>query len=1047
MSYRSNQKFLKETRAIKGSAVSSNFKLNQKADVLEKKVKDIKAKKVKEITRLRKDILKAENKDIETVSKIKLGKYLTFKDFLKQVRTKAKLRPVVKYGDKYYTLTRKNINTILKSFKDKEDNDIFTNEVAVTKGKESDGDVTIAFTGSGIIDEIELSYVKKGTFKKGGAFFPYTHNTKLDLRRYQIYNGEEDRDYTDNCLIHAFKMWGELEDHELDKIKMKCINDHFPMSKIPELCKEANIGIIIKRLQNDGKIRYVKTNESAERVITINLYEDHYFLEEKFEMTTFAMKNYEEIKDVENFQKITAKSSKTYKRDKNKLTNTSFDVVKWLVNNKDEYLKDLEMSAEELGSSVFTHMSDEITTLLNEKYEDSDKIVFEEKKTDENQYVVFDYETTTDLDRHEPYLCSAIYPDNKIRSFVGEYCGKQFLESLDKDTTVIVHNLGYDFKFILRHLYSPSCIRQSTSRIPCGSGKFKNWATGKTINLKFKCSYTLTNMPLRDFAKVFDLECKKEVMPYGAYTRESVKQKSILIEDALKHLKEEDKEQFLKNIKEWKLKRGDRFNHIKYSQLYCEEDVRVTKEGYMKFREWIMQITGLDINYYATIATVADTYLKKAGCYEGCYYLKGITQKFIQKCIVGGRTMTRENKKWTLEELLADFDATSLYPSAMERMDGFLIGTPKLVENKSYDFLKEQSGYFIRINIKKVNKRYAFPLINQKNENGIRMFDNDLLGVHYVDKTGLEDLIKFQEIEFDVVDGYYFNEGRNPKIKETIRHLFEERVKMKKAKNPIQSTYKLLMNSSYGKSGQKAIDTEDKFIHDDDLNKYIVENYNYIKNYTKIRDSKYWLVNKINPISNHRNACHINCEILSMSKRIMNEVMCLAEDLGINIYYQDTDSMHIENDKINLLSDEFRKLYGKELIGENMGQFHVDFEFNTDKGTEIVAIKSIFLGKKCYLDQVRTVNDGKVNEDNWHVRMKGIPSMIVKNDAKDFENGLIGLYEKLYSGEKHTFDLLSCKTVFRSGANMEVYTVNEISKLDKKLREHKIDEFKRVLCF
>lgn len=34
--------------------------------------------------------------------------------------------------------------------------------------------------------------------------------------------------------------------------------------------------------------------------------------------------------------------------------------------------------------------------------------------------------------------------------------------------------------------------------------------------------------------------------------------------------------------------------------------------------------------------------------------------------------------------------------------------------------------------------------------------------------------------------------------------------------------------------------------------------------------------------------------ILDQSKRLMNEVCCLAEDLGIDIYYTDTDSMHIE---------------------------------------------------------------------------------------------------------------------------------------------------------
>lgn len=35
-----------------------------------------------------------------------------------------------------------------------------------------------------------------------------------------------------------------------------------------------------------------------------------------------------------------------------------------------------------------------------------------------------------------------------------------------------------------------------------------------------------------------------------------------------------------------------------------------------------------------------------------------------------------------------------------------------------------------------------------------------------------------------------------------------------------------------------------------------------------------------------------------MSKRIMNEVMCLAEDMKINIMYQDTDSMQLDSDKL-----------------------------------------------------------------------------------------------------------------------------------------------------
>ena len=44
----------------------------------------------------------------------------------------------------------------------------------------------------------------------------------------------------------------------------------------------------------------------------------------------------------------------------------------------------------------------------------------------------------------------------------------------------------------------------------------------------------------------------------------------------------------------------------------------------------------------------------------------------------------------------------------------------------------------------------------------------------------------------------------------------------------------------------------------------------------------------------------------------MNEVMCTAEDLGIRIFYQDTDSMHIEMDKLKILAAEFKSRYGRE---------------------------------------------------------------------------------------------------------------------------------------
>ena len=45
---------------------------------------------------------------------------------------------------------------------------------------------------------------------------------------------------------------------------------------------------------------------------------------------------------------------------------------------------------------------------------------------------------------------------------------------------------------------------------------------------------------------------------------------------------------------------------------------------------------------------------------------------------------------YNVKKKTADFDACSLYPSAMYFIDGFLEGLPKVLTNTSYDFLKRQ---------------------------------------------------------------------------------------------------------------------------------------------------------------------------------------------------------------------------------------------------------------------------------------------------------------------------------------------------------------------
>ena len=167
-----------------------------------------------------------------------------------------------------------------------------------------------------------------------------------------------------------------------------------------------------------------------------------------------------------------------------------------------------------------------------------------------------------------------------------------------------------------------------------------------------------------------------------------------------------------------------------------------------------------------------------------------------------------------------------------------------------------------------------------------------------------------------------------------------------------------------------------------------------------------------------------------MSKRIISEVFCLAEDLGHEIYYTDTDSGHFRESQINELASEFKKKYGRDLIGTDLGQFHCDFENISNDASMPVSVKSLFLEKKSYIDLLQD-NKGNIA---FHVRMKGISasslaytanklfpkSIPVKldgglfmpsiNKGIDASYSIFELYKHLYNGNTVEFELVSKST-------------------------------------
>ena len=71
----------------------------------------------------------------------------------------------------------------------------------------------------------------------------------------------------------------------------------------------------------------------------------------------------------------------------------------------------------------------------------------------------------------------------------------------------------------------------------------------------------------------------------------------------------------------------------------------------------------------------------------------------------------------------------------MHKMDEFLEGKAKALRNTSYEFLKQQDCYFIRIKYIKLNKHLDFPLTSKINEEaGVIYFiyemDNDIIYIY-----------------------------------------------------------------------------------------------------------------------------------------------------------------------------------------------------------------------------------------------------------------------------------------------------------------------------
>jgi hypothetical protein len=885
------------------------------------------------------------------------------------------------------------------------------------------------------ISEVSIIKWKKPKIpkkNKAGNYFKYINTTDIDLTKYQIVRESDDFNIlNENCLIYALRQY-EITEAQINRIKLMINNgSYIPKNKLNKIADIIKKQITLHNICNTRNELTKQTYGKYDESIDIAIYEDHYFVYDKeTKFSPYAVKHYNQLKDVKDFHKvIKMKKGKPEKSNKYKgvssiwliyylhqqelFNGKSKTLTKFINNPEIQNIQDIPLD-DIKNEQRKIKVTDEKEAPTDIFYADTECVV-----TEGNHWCLLTGIVKSDKENVKIFTYEKENPSLHIRRMLNYV----YYNSKSDAPIVYFHNLKYDFNVLKQHVYVKNICEKSGSIYSVDIIH-----QGKTII--FKDSYKLFNSPLRVFCSTFGLPAelnKKEAIGYNFYNSETINQKHTRVQDYEAFIKPGEKKIFYEALKankkefEYSKSKGT-FNAMNYYRYYLKYDCLVLKAGFEVLRQKMLQLTKLDIHNYLTISSLSNRYFKTNGSFNDVYEVSGNLREYISKAIVGGRVAVLESaKKKVIKKQLVDYDACSLYPSAIYRMSndvGIPIGKCKRIKKYTKKQLDKYKYYIVTIKINKINKKQQIPFIGVKKD-GILDYINEVPDdgvITVVDSITLEDYINFHQIEYEILDGVYWNKDVNRKFGEMTNTLYNarlaEKAKAKKGKTEderksgkiMQNLIKLMLNSAYGKT----IISKTKSSHlikpaGEKTNDYIYNNFFTIQEVMDL-NSKQKII-KCESIDDSFNLAHVGVMVLSMSKRIMNEVMDVANDNNIKVYYQDTDSMHIERSRIKELEEKYQDKYNRVLNGKMMGNFHSDFDLD-GADQEPYSTTSIFLGKKCYLDMLECVNkDGSVVKGE-HIRLKGITQAGIQHQQQTkYNNSPLEMFKDLARGKQLEFIL------------------------------------------
>lgn len=597
-------------------------------------------------------------------------------------------------------------------------------------------------------------------------------------------------------------------------------------------------------------------------------------------------------------------------------------------------------------------------------------------------------------------------------------------------------NLKYDVAITEKYFYIKNEVVKD-NQVYSKTVSLNQFGSNIFYNIEFRDAMKhLSNMSLNKSCGIFSIKTKAEAIGYSYYNQSNFHHTVIPCEDYKIHIKKEHQNKFYEILEKsltsgnpFQYNKDDQtFNPITYYEYYLKQDIQCLYEVLQSYDKFSKQIVNTSYYDSITISSMAHRYVCMSGCYDNVNSSKSLLREFFQKSIVGGKVAINPEDIQKLRYVYGDdLDANSLYPSAIKRLcEEYGIPCGEIYElpyGIKYNELNENDigMSFVRIALFDIPKKLKIGIIAYKNEKtGLMEYRNNLPDecnimsssfkdetsscdivkqwemlnkkqqkeyfdkdtkppIRYlelfVNKITLEDYITYHNISFEILSGVYWKKsnGVNRKLGELVKELFRERNKAKREGNTAKAEMiKLILNSIYGKTIMCKNDTRTVYKSNNKYEEFLYSHFGVISSYEQTNTNwKFELKSYDNDLSLN----FVGSLILSMSKRIMNEVFSVMNENHVDVLYTDTDSIHLEKKSIELVANEYFKKYGRNLIGDELCQFKSDFNmtykvkpFINCLGLDFSNIEQILIDNNISYNQVGNIIKFEDDESSEIVR-------------------------------------------------------------------------------